>query len=327
MFAKTFRVFLLTLALCLGNLQAFSYDKAGLQGLYFGPNLSWTTMGNSGILWGQWFPQLTTAADFNWVEPLGDALPYGEKLDPKSNFLRFQAGLELSPFYENVSIGLGISPFPIRSQISFRFLYDHLVYFGSNIEMAMVSSSNDGKNGSIAENWKTKYILDNIYGEDDSSIDFSQTFTIGLDVDYLSLSGMMVGVHFNFILVDISTDFDGKSYDYQRNMPIFSRDYLLELSAYGIFPLFSCFNLVYEFDFLKSGLLKKGNTIKKESLSYGKLLVGGEFGWGQSKKHRLTITPGFFARGKERFYDGSIGEQFIIQVQYRRQFGFFDFFR
>lgn len=327
MFMKTFRILVITVAFFISALQAYSFDKVGVLGLHFGPNLNWTSAANTGIVWGQWLPQITTAVDFNWIEPLGDALPYGEDLDPKAAYLRFQAGLELSPFYENVTMGMGITPFPIRPQISFRFQYDHLVYFNTNVEMVMASSAEDKGNQNIAETWDTQYILENIFEKDEASLDFAQSFTFGLDLDYISRTGMMVGFHFNFALIDITTDFEGKSYDYRRNIPVFSRDYLFELNLYGRFPLLNSLSLLYEMDFYKTGISRSGKNINKESLSYGKILAGGEFAWGESKKHRLTLTPGFFARGKSRFYDGNLGQQFIIQIEYHRTFGIFDFFK
>lgn len=326
MFTKAFRVFFVSLAILAGSLSAFSFDRSGILDMHYGPNLSLTAMGNSPIIWGEWLPQLITAVDFSWIEPLGDSLPYGEGVNVNAAFLRMQAGLELSPFYENFSFGMGLRPFSINPQIGLNFVYSNLVYFDSNIEMAMAGSSSAKQKGSIAQNWNTKYIFDNIYGDEDIDFDFSQSFTMGANLDYRSKTGLMVGVYFNFILVDITTGFDGKSYDYQRNMPVFSRDYLLELCLFGRYPLSQTLIFLYEIDFYKSGVSKSGNTIHKESLHYGKVLSGLEYAWGNRNKHRFTLTPGFFMRGKSRFYDGNVGQQFIIQLQYSCQFGLFSYF-
>lgn len=301
---------------------ALSYDQSGMFGMHYGPNTTVTVLGNTPFVWGQWLPQTIVAFDLNWLEPLGETLPYGEKLDERAAFLRMIAGIELSPVYEDFSLGLGIRPLPINPQIEVRFVYSNLLYYNTNVEMAMTDQM--GKSTSIAETWNARYILDNLYDGCWKNIDYMQSFTFGADFDYLAKSGMLWGAGFNFVLVDIETDYDGKSYDYQRNMPVFSRDYLMEVSLYGHFPITDNWAVLYTLDAYKSGISRNGNNVLKESLTYVKALAGAVFSWNEGNQ-RVTVTPGVFGRGKKRFYNGSVAQQFIIQVQYQYRFGFFDF--
>ncbi len=321
MLRKWFRT-LACVAAFAASASALSYDQTGLFGMRYGPNCTATLLGNTPFVTGQWLPQAMGAINYNWLEPMGESLPYGTPIDVRAAFLRMQAGLELSPFYEDITLGLGIRPFPINPQVEFRFVYSNLIYFNTNVEMAM-SVENEAE-VSIAENWNSKYILDNLYDGRWQTIDYAQSFTFGADLDYLTAGGLLFGVSFNFVLVDIETNYDGKSYDYQRNMPIFSRDYILETSLYGHYPINEHWAVLYLIEGYRSGVSKssKGNILK-ESLTYAKALAGGVYSWNEGKQ-RVTVAPGVFARSKKRFYNGSIAQQFIIQLQYQYRFGFFD---
>ena len=49
-------------SLCLLCLVGYSlgdgFDQSALFGFRYGPNLSWSLMGNTPFVWGQWLPQL-----------------------------------------------------------------------------------------------------------------------------------------------------------------------------------------------------------------------------------------------------------------------------
>lgn len=287
-------------------------DPDGLFGLYYGPNFAWGVMGNTPLFWGQWFPQTVSSFSLDWIEPLGDELPYGQPLPANAAFLRMLMNFELSPYYESFSLGLGFRPFHVNPQIELKFFYTNLVYFNSNTEMALTSSGGDA---SIANTWRADYIFDHLWEGEWNDIDYSQSFTFGAYFDFLSKTGISIGGHFNFILVDIDTDLDGKSYDYQRNMPIFSRDYIFELSFYGHYPIGQNWALMYYCDMYKSGIARSGGSVTKESLAYGIVKAGPQFSWSE-RRQQLTLLGGFYARSKDRFYDGDLAEQFIVQVQF-----------
>lgn len=295
---------------------ALPFDRAGLFGMRYGPNFSWTTMGNSPIIFGEWLPQASTSLDLNWLEPLSDNLSYGTPLDLDAAFLRMLASVEISPFYETFSLGLGIRPFHMNPQVELQFTYENLLYFNTNVEMALTNNETEEK---IAKTWNADYVLDNLYDGSRWVFDYMQTFSIGANIDYISASGWLIGLHFNYVLIDIRTNYDGKSYDFRRNMPVFSRDFILELSCYehiSFTPNWSAFGQV---DFYRSGLSKKGSSITKEPLSYLKVFLGPEFSFNEGRD-RLTISPGYFFRTQKKHYDGSIAEQWIVQIQYQHRF-------
>ena len=131
----------------------------------------------------------------------------------------------------------------------------------------------------------------------------------------------MIGVDVHYVLSDISTDYNGKSYDFIRNIPVFSRDYIIEINSYGRAPVTEHFALVFETDYYKTGLLRNGKTIEKEALSYGRIMIGPHLSWKDGFRN-IILELGAFQRGKDRFYEGSLSQQFLIQLEYQGYFTF-----
>jgi hypothetical protein len=311
-----FKIILLNVAvlgsLCFG---AMGVDQSNLVGLRYGPNLSWGGMVNTPFVWGQWVPQATVGMRYTWLEPLG-ALGYGQPLGFASAYLRMDASVEVSPFYGGYRAGLGLRPFRINPQIEFNFVYESYFYFKSNLEM--VNADVKGK-GYIAETWNSDYILDNVGRSSD--FDYAQLFDMSIDFSYALPHGGVIGVGAHYVLSDISTDFEGKSYDYERNIPVFSRDYIVELQTFGRFPINDLVSLVYEGMYLKTGLLRSGGNVKKESLSYRMMLLGTHFSW-QDGLRNFVVKAGMWSRNKKRFYNGSFAQQLLIQLEYKGYFSF-----
>ncbi len=299
---------------------AFRYDQNGLFGMEYGPNLSWTTFGNTPFVFGQWLPQGVSSVRLNWLEPL-DELNYHDKLNGKSTFLRMTAALDVSPFYENLTFGLGIRPFPINPGIELQVAYKNLVYFNSNVEMSITSVKENDAEYSTAKMWKSSYVLEHLWDNDILPFNYMQTFVFSGLIEYLIGADFLIGAYVGFELIDIETPFDGKSYDYQRNMPVFSRDYILELSVYTHIPIHKNLAIIAELDANRSGRSKKNNVVKKESLAFMKGLAGVVYSLKEGE-HRLTLAPGFFVRSEDRFYNGSVAQQFLIQFEYQWNFGF-----
>ena len=313
---KKISVLLLLLCTAWNTSWSSTYDQNGLLGLKYGPNLSWTFAGNTPFVWGSWLPQATGELSFNWIEPLSN-LPYGQSLDRGASFLRFNADVEVSPFYGGFSMGLGIRPLQINPQAEFRFIYENYTYFGSNVEMTLVDSSGTGN---IADTWNADYVTNSLY--DDSRVDYMQNFTFCFDLDYSFGLGGLLGLGLHYTLVDISTEYEGKSYDYSRNIPVFSRDFIFELILYGFFPINENWALSFYLNQYNTGYLRSSTgTYLKESLSYTKIMLGPSFSWNKGND-RITLMPGYWVRGKKRHYNGSEAEQFLIHLQYQ---GYFDF--
>lgn len=300
-------------------LWSFTYDEQGLLGLHYGPNVSWTASANTPFVWGQWLPQLNVGADFNWIEPMGDSLAYGGKIEDRASFLRLQLSIDLSPFYTGFMVGLGIRPFQTNPQVEVRFLYSSSVYFNSNIEMILIDSD---EGTSIADSWNAEYILDHAWTQNFSTFDFSQSFNLFLDFDYVFKRGTVIGLGSHFTLTDIMTKHDNKSYDYARNIPVFSRDYILELIIYNHIPLNPHWKLLSYFNAYQTGFLRSNDgTVLKESLNYGKVMAGFVYLW-KDGKQAFSVTPGFWMRPKKETYNGSLVQQFIIHLQYQGSFSF-----
>ena len=313
-----FKIILLNVAIsCSVCLAAVGVDQSNLVGLRCGPNLSWGGMLNTPVVWGQWVPQANVGMRYTWLEPLAP-LNYGEPIGFASSYLKMDASIELSPFYGGFRAGLGLRPFKVNPQIEFGFVYESYFYFKSNLEM--VNADVKGK-GHIAETWNSDYIFDHVRQSDSSEFDYVQLFDMSIDFSYTLPHGGIIGLGAHYVLTDISTDFEGKSYDYERNIPVFSRDYIVELQSFGRFPMTQNVAFVYEGSYLKTGLLRSGGSVKKESLSYRMVLLGTHITWMDGLRN-LVVKGGVWSRDKKRFYNGSFAQQLLIQLEYKGYFSF-----
>ena len=313
-----FKIILLNVAI-LGSVSiaAMGVDQSNLVGLRYGPNLSWGGTVNTPFVWGQWVPQANLGVRYTWLEPLGE-MNYGSPLGLASSYLKMDASIEISPFYGGYRAGLGLRPFKVNPQIEFNFIYESYFYFKSNLEM--VNADVKG-NGRIAETWNSDYIFDNVGRSDSAKFDYAQLFDMSINLSYTLPRGSVIGIVAHYVLSDISTDFEGKSYDYKRNIPVFSRDYIVELESFGRFPVNKNVAIVYDGSYLKTGILRSGGSVKKESLSYRMCLLGAHISWMEGLRS-FIVKSGLWSRDKKRFYNGSFAQQLLVQLEYKGYFSF-----
>ncbi len=316
-FSRLWKNAVLCAAVLVGGAFADIFDMNGLYGLKYGPNLSMTISGNTPIVWGQWLSQNINTVSFNWIEPLRK-LPYGHSTEPSAALLRFSADAEVTPFYGGFRLGIGGRPFEINPQIEARFVYEHYTYFKSNVEMTLASN---GNSGSIADSWNADWITERVYSEN-AAVDFMQNFAFFFDLEYGFGTDGILGLGMHYTLVDISTSYEGKSYDFRRNVPVFSRDFILDLIAYAYIPLTRHWAISGYLNQYNTGNSKSSNdSYLKEPLSFTIALLGPSLTW-ENRQNRLTLLGGFWKREKKRFYKGSRAQQFLVHLQYQRNFGF-----
>ena len=309
--------FFLALLLIVAPAMGDNFNQSAQNGFRYGPNLSWRLMGNTPFVWGQWLPQVEGSLHYTWLEPL-DSLNYGDVLGVAPTYLKMQASLEVAPFYGGYTAGLGLRPVRTNPQLELTFTYESYLYFNSNLEMVTSDVSGSGR---IAETWNADYISDNVRKNDSVAWDYAQLFDFGASVEYFFKAGSLLGVGVHYVLSDITTDFEGKSYDYKRNMPIFNRDFLFELQFYGRLPFNEHFAALFESNYFRTGYLRKGGTVEKESLGYGVAMVGPQLSWDNGLRS-VTLEIGGWRRHKKKFYDGSVAQQFLIQLEYEGYFSF-----
>lgn len=293
------------------------FDQSAFFGFRYGPNLSWSLMGNTPFVWGQWLPQLNGKLNYTWLEPV-ENLNYGDKMGQMPTYLKMVAAVEISPFYGGYKAGLGLRPFKTNPQLEVDFVYESYLYFKSNLEMVNADVEGGGR---IADTWNADYITNNVWTDDAAAYDYAQLFDMSADLSYFFPHGSVLGINVHYILSDIGTDFDGKSYDYNRNIPVFSRDFIIELGSYGCIPINTNWAAVFETSYYKTGYLRSENTVKKESLSYGRFMIGPNFSWLDGFRN-ITLEVGMWKRSKDRFYNGSLSQQFLIQLEYQGYFSF-----
>ena len=286
-------------------------------GLRYGPNLSWSVMGNTPFVWGQWLPQLVGNVRYTWLEPVYDS-DYGRELENNPTFLKMEAAVEASPFYGGYLAGLGLRPFGTNPQLEVNFVYESYLYYKSNLEMVTADVQGGGR---IAETWNADYIVDNVWKDDAANLDYVQLFDIHICLEYAFMHRSLLGIGIHYILSDVSTDFEGKSYDYKHNIPVFSRDFLVELNFYGSIRFSDNWAAVFENDYYRTGYLRNGNTVEKESLGYAMTKAGPQLTWNQGARS-LLLELGMWKRPKNRFYDGSLSQEFLVQLEYQGYFSF-----
>jgi hypothetical protein len=289
-----------------------------------GPNVEYGAFGAAAPAGfrGVFVPQANTSFDFSWLEPLG-VDPYGTWKPNKTNYIRFLAGAELSPFYGTLRAGLGFAflppPFAV---LEFRVLYSNENLFWSDVEMPMKPSET---NPSIDEAWNGGYIFDHFYNR--SSYAQVQSFDIQLSGRYTSHALDLFFLAY-FSLIDVKSDYDKKSFDHMRGIPLYSRDYLVGEELSGVYHFGEKFSWSADLQVIFSGRQFKFyspfNTYDKEPLSYFLISTGPLWKFNEGKSF-LSVSPGFFVRGKDdKAFEDSVKERIILSVKYKYfwNFGF-----
>jgi len=286
-----------------------------------GPNVEYDASGAAAPMYfkGAFVPQLNTGVSFSWLEPLG-ADGYGTWIPNKTNFLRFMVGGEVSPFYGTVRVGIGVAPLPPPfATLELSFLYSNENLFWSDVEMPM----KPGESPLINDVWNARYIFDKFYKN--SSYSQVQSYDVRLSGRYTS-QFLYISFLFHFALIDISSDYDKKSFDYMLGIPLFSRDYILGEELSVIYNIGKCFSWNTEFTAMLSGrqfsFYAPFKAYAKEPLSYYIISTGPlwRFSGGRSW---LSVNPGLFIRSnKDDVFDDSLKEKILLSIQYKR---FWDF--
>jgi len=268
---------------------------------------------------GAFVPQANANFEFSWIEPLGEDF-YGIWNSNKTNYIRFFAGAELSPFYGAVRAGLGFAPLPPPFAIlELRFVYSNENLFWSDVEMPMKPSEQP----SIREVWDGGYMFDCFYNK--SSYALIQSFDTQLGARYVSRR-FSFSFLFHFTLIDINSDYDKKSFDYMRGIPVYSRDYIVAEELFAVYNFSKNFSWSVEFLAMFSGrrfqFYSPFEAYDKEPLSYY-IISGGPMWKFDDDKSYISVKPGLLTRrdGND-FFSDSIKERILLSIQYKR---FWDF--
>jgi len=285
--------------------------------LVLGPNIEYGASGAAAPAGfkGSFVPQANMNFGFSWVEPLG-ADPYGTQKLNEMNYMRFFAGAELSPFYGTLKAGLGFAPLPPPFTIlELRFVYSNENLFWSDVEMPMRTYEKP----SIKDRWDAGYIFDNFYAH--SSYAQIQSYDVQLGGKYIS-HRYNIFFLLGFVLVDITSDYDKKSFDYMRGIPLYSRDYMFTGELSFFYHTDRDFSWGVELSSITSGRRFRGNY-DKESLHYSIVSTGPMWRFNDGSSY-LYISSGFFVRGNtnNNFLADPIKERIILSVEYKHFWNF-----
>ncbi|MCL1957958.1 MAG: hypothetical protein FWF63_11605 [Fibromonadales bacterium] len=304
------QIFLILALFCV----SFAYNVASSPVL--GPNIEYGVFGSAAPAGfrGAFVPQLNTNFDFNWLEFLGED-GYGVWKPNKTNYLRFMAGAELSPFYGTLRMGLGFAPLPPPFAIlELRFVYSNENMFWSDVEMPM----KPGDKPPVQETWNAKYMFDQFYGN--SKYSQIQSYDVQLGGRYTSQTFELFFL-FHFALIDIASDYEKKSFDYMRGIPLYSRDYVVAEEFSGVYNIGSNFSWGLDFSVMFSGRQFKFyspfKAYDKEPLSYSVVSTGPLWRFSDGRSY-ISFSPGFFTRGgKENVFSDSFEERILLSIQYK----------
>ncbi len=279
--------------------------------LRYGPNLRHQFLADAPLYWGTWVPRSEARLDFSWIEPLG-ASPYGGLLPDSARYLRLQGATAISPYYASFQTALGFALFKANPRVELRLQYTNQLYAGSNVEMAMGSSDK-----SIAETWNADYIYDQFY--ENSYTDQMQSFGFSADFSYYAEALELLG-SLRYTLLDVSADFDGKSYDYARSLPVYSRDFVFEASLFAGYAWSEHLDWTADVSYTTTGYLRDAasGSYSREPLGYVKALLGPSWNWNEGRS-RLSLSAGGWHRTKLSAYDGPVIEQALVQALYTYQ--------
>ena len=286
-----------------------------------GPNIEYGVSGAAAPAGfrGAFVPQANTNFDFSWIEPLGED-GYGVWKPNKTNYMRFMAGAELSPFYGAVRAGIGFAPLPPPFAIlEFRFVYTNENMFGSDVEIPMRSDEHPP----ASEIWNAGHIFDSYYNR--SLFSQIQSYDTQLCGKYTSRY-FDIAFQFHFILIDVTSDYEEKSFDYMRGIPLYSRDYVVMEELSFDYHFSRSFSWSTEFLAMLSGRRFKFyspyKTDHKEPLSYYIISTGPLWGFNRGRSY-LSVSPGFFTRGNHNVvFEDSIEDRIVLSIQYRHYWDF-----
>lgn len=304
------QIFLILALFC----ASFAYNAASSPVL--GPNIEYGIFGAAAPAGfrGAFVPQANTSFDFNWIEFLG-ADGYGVWKPNKTNYLRFMAGAELSPFYGTLRMGLGFAPLPPPFAIlELRFVYSNENLLWSDVEMPM----KPGEQPLVQDVWNAKHIFAQFYGN--SKYSQIQSYDVQLGGRYDSRNFELFFM-FHFALIDITSDYGKKSFDYMRGIPLYSRDYVVAEEFSAIYNISKKFSWGLDFSLMYSGRQFKFyspfKAYDKEPLFYSLLSSGPLWRLGDGRSY-ISFSPGFFMRsGKDNVFSDSIKERILLSVQYK----------
>jgi hypothetical protein len=153
-----------------------------------------------------------------------------------------------------------------------------------------------------------------------SSYSQVQSYDVRLGGKYVS-QVLYFSFLLHFALIDITSDYGKKSFDYMLGIPFFGRDYALaeELSVIYNFGR----NLSWSADFTAMLSGRQFNFYTpfkdygKEQLSYYIMSTGPLWRFSGGKAY-LSVCPGFFIRNsKDSVFDDSLKEKILLSIQYK----------
>jgi len=289
-----------------------------------GPNIEYGMLGVAAPanFRGAFVPQFNANFGFSWFEPLGSET-YGTWQPNKTRYIRFLGGAELSPFYGTVRAGMGFAPLPYPfSILELRFIYANENLFFSDVEMAMnpdvKKAMKNVEEPLIKKTWNAGYIFDSFYNN--SSYSQIQSFNTQLGGTYFG-SQIDISLYLQFTLIDITSDYDNKSFDYMRGIPLYSRDYVTKID----FDFRNRFNEKFAWDLGVFGIFS-GRQITgeydKEPLSYYIVLTGPLWILNEGRSY-ISLNFGSFIRKvrKDSFGD-SVADKILLSAEYKHYWDF-----
>jgi hypothetical protein len=306
------QIFLILALFCV----SFAYNVASPSVL--GPNIEYGVQGTAAPAGfkGAFVPQANMNFDFNWIEFLGTE-GYGDWKSNETNYLRFMAGAELSPFYGTLRMGLGVAPLPPPFAIlELRFVYSNENLFWSDVEMPL--KREEPPLPQVEDTWNAGYMFDKFYGS--SKYSQIQSYDMQLGGRYTSRVFELFFL-FHFALIDITSNYDNKSFDYMRGIPLYSRDYVVAEEFSAIYNMGRNFSWGADYSVMFSGrqftFYSPFKLYDKEPLSYTKVSSGPLWRFSDGRSY-ISLGAGFFTRkGKDNTFSDSINERILLSIQYK----------
>lgn len=285
----------------------------------YGPNIGHSVTASTPLSSQATIANASYSFNYSWIDPLKDKTYYSA-VHSKDPYWSWRLNLEVSPYYGQFVTELGLRAFPF---LELGFAFRHMHYFASNVEMGMPQKEGH-EELDVTNTWRGSYIYENIHIDPQPDYIHSFDLIARLNFSYEKFDWITKGI---FSYVDINEHFTYKSFDYYYMIPMYSRDFMVDIISDLIVPVG---NTRWE-TYVEAELVNEGvffyDENNKEALREFRLRFGGLYHVDQGKQmHSVIFDAGLLFRDDKFIDNMKFKDRLLLRLIWQINHNFADFF-